>query len=476
MENDSIKEIAVVGDGTVFLLCLLAFRLKLAPYGVVVRGYELSGPEAQGVVHIGRGMENLFSSLALDTPRVLAQCEAVMVLGEKYQFSSHSWIHSYGEYGIDGQTDRLWRALLAAQKEMKDIFGDARALSLSTLAIQTEKFAVPSKGAPFSNQLLDFGAVLSRRKLDAYFRRLLSRANVSISKLPLEKGSNVNSLKAVKGAFDLPEADFWVDCISQSNAVNNHTVSKNHVMSVEWLIHEDNSAKVPSPVIQHKKMSSGWLSVLKSQYCTSYRLVTGESRDEDEVKVDFPVSDANEISRRMIEDCTEHTPWEGNTLKITSLISPLSPAGDDLVESVTALFLFIENLPFKSNLGPAKKLFTSQWKAYSEEFLDYISALNGLAEGSMEVNRSVARDRIACFSVTGKIVPLETDAFTKSDWIELMVMNGIRPKNTSFYSGESELNAASTLIASTKAKLNKLCAGMPLHQQFIDAMKLHAGE
>ena len=490
--TNSIKKIVVVGGGTAGWMAAALLKKVLGNTITL----ELVESDAIGAIGVGEAtippIQHVNSVLGFNEAEFLKKTGATLKLAirfENWKSQGQSYYHTFGAPGQSRPFCHFHHYWLRAKT-----LGDVPSIwdfDLNYLAAKNNKFA---KVDARSNSMEFPYAYHFDASLYAKFLRELSEAmgvtrteglveevkvnaqNGSVEKLRLNNGKTV-------------EGDFFIDCSGFRGLLIQQTLNAGYDDWSHWLPC-DRAIAVPSqrfdttlPFTRSIAHSAGWQWRIPLQHRNGNGLVFSSSHySDDEAQAlllgnleSERLADAKVISFRTGR---RRKQWSKNVLAVglsSGFLEPLESTSIHLIQS--AVVRLLKLFPHNGVTDALVEEYNTQSKREYEQIRDFIILHYHLNERDdsdfwrdlrrMDIPDSLSH-KIELFRSCGIIVREQEDLFTESSWLQVMMGQGIMPRDYHPFAdkmSEQELHAfLNQLLAIKSGPVMQ----MPSHDAFLE--------
>lgn len=477
-----IKHIAIVGSGlpvhmaTALLAnALRAFNIQLSvvvlPCSTQSSTIESCGPEFSALCAI----------LGIDERVAMRQTQATFSLGSHYLSNQGNWFVPFAHLGFNPEQDDFEQGLFQYLRTAPQSNLDA--WSIASSAALAGKFAIAGKDRPDLRQALDYGVQLDRQGYQQLIKNYLQQFSniqwnhLSAAQIHTQRSASGDIERVMADGQDIV-ADFWLD-ISQDALLSSDTSRLNtDILELasqrcEW---STSQVELDKPYSSMQKTDKGWLKTLRLRDKTLHQFLLTEAQvDVAQVEQqlrDMPLGFTHAQWQKNLW-FVNRQPWQNNCLSLGNASLQLGELVFSELQLVqAALVQFIDLFPDLPIGEHNRQHYNRVWQRFVQDAQDYTcahldSAAPDCLPDHMENMPLSLVQRIEVFARLGRLVPMQSDAVTESQWYHLLFGLGYRPQLSSVVLsafGPQDLQQA---VDKVRHSITRLVAGMPDHQHYL---------
>ena len=496
MNNQKIKNVVIVGGGTAGWLSASLLSKVL---GQTIN-ITLVESDKIGTIGVGEAtippIVNFNAAVGLDEKEFLRATKATMKLGiqfENWGQQGYSYMHAFGGVGKNFPFCDFHNFWLKAKQHGDNT--DFWQYSLNYQAAKHNKFSkinqIPGTNLPGITYAYHFDAGLYAKHLRQHcekqgVRRIegtIDHVNINdqtrnISNVQLDTGEKING-------------DLFIDCTGLAALLIEQTLNTGYEDWSHWLPC-DRAIAVPSeattpnvPYTRSIAHDSGWQWRIPLQHRTGNGLVYSSKHmsDEQAKKLLLENLDSAPLGEpRTIPFRTgrRRKQWHKNVVAIglsSGFFEPLESTNIHLIQS--AVTRLIKHFPHDGIKIEEINEFNRQSRVESEQMRDFIILHYKQTQRndsdfwracqSMEIPESLAK-KMALFSESAKTFREQDELFTEIAWQQVMIGQGLIPKDYHPFVDSLSDEQLKDLLASLKTLIDKTVDKMPSHDAFIASL------
>jgi len=497
MNHAKIKNLVIVGGGTAGWLTASLLAKVL---GKVIN-ITLVESDKIGTIGVGEAtippIVNFNSAIGLDEKAFLKATKATMKLGiqfENWGKKGDSYMHAFGGVGKNFPFCDFHHFWLKSQQHGNT--ADFWQYSLNYQAAKHNKFAklnqIPGTNLPGITYAYHFDAGLYAKHLRTSCEQQgVNRIEGTVEHIQVAKDSGfIQSLQLDNGACI--EGDLFIDCTGLAALLIEKTLSTGFEDWSHWLPC-DRAMAVPSelvkPIIPYTRSiahENGWQWRIPLQHRTGNGLVYSSKHlsDDDAKSLLLANLDGKPLDEpRIISFKTgrRRKQWNKNVIAIglsSGFFEPLESTNIHLIQSgVTRLIKFFPHQGIKKEEVAE---FNSQSKIESEQMRDFIILhYKQTQRDDSEFWRACQRmdipdslhKKMSLFAQSAKVFREQDELFTEIAWQQVMIGQGLMPKDYHPFVNSLSEEQLNDLMASLKTLIDKTIEKMPLHDDFINLLE-----
>jgi len=503
MKTKKIKNLVIVGGGTAGWLTASLLTKVL---GKVIN-ITLVESDKIGTIGVGEAtippIVNFNSAIGLDEKAFLKATKATMKLGiqfENWGKKGDSYMHAFGGVGKNFpfcDFHHFWlKSQNQAQTQTQDQPSAFWQYSLNYQAAKHNKFAklnqIPGTNLPGITYAYHFDAGLYAKHLRTSCEQQgVTRIEGTVEHIQVAKENGfIQSLQLDNGTC--VEGDLFIDCTGLTALLIEKTLSTGFEDWSHWLPC-DRAMAVPSELVKPIKPYTrsiahecGWQWQIPLQHRTGNGLVYSSKHlnDDDAKALLLANLDSKPLDEpRIISFKTgrRRKQWNKNVIAIglsSGFFEPLESTNIHLIQSaVTRLIKFFPHQGIKEEEVTE---FNNQSKIESEQMRDFIILHYKQTQRDdsefwracqrMDIPESLSK-KMSLFAESGKVFREQDELFTEIAWQQVMIGQGLCPKDYHPFVDSLSDEQLNDLMASLKTLINKTVDKMPFHDDFIQSLE-----
>jgi tryptophan halogenase len=486
-----IKKVVIVGGGTAGWISAALLK-KVIGNSLEI---ELIESEAIGTVGVGEAtippIRLLNNVLGINEAEFLRETKATIKLGiqfENWRVQNESYFHSFGAPGKSMafcQFHHYWKR--------SQLLGDTSSLcdyDLNYLCAMQGKFAqINSKDSilelPYAYH---FDASLYAKFLRKFSEKMgVKRTEGIVQQVGLNNESGFVETLTLKGG-QVIAGDLFIDCSGFKGLLIQQQLGTGYDDWSHWLPC-DRAVAIPSerfettlPYTRSIAHSAGWQWRIPLQHRNGNGLVYSSAHYTDDAATDLllsnletkPLGDPNLIR---FKTGRRRKQWNRNVVAVglsSGFLEPLESTSIHLIQS--AIVRLIHLFPHQGIDKTVVNEYNHQSKIEFEQIRDFLILHYQLNERTdsqfwrdmrnMDIPESLAH-KIQLFAESGKVFREQNDLFLESSWIQVMMGQGIIPKDYHPIANNISEDRLSEMLTSIKKIKHEPLAKLPSHDDFL---------
>ncbi len=495
---DALRRIVIVGGGTAGWMCAAALVARL--HGKDGEGrwtVQLVESDEIGIVGVGEAsippLRGFNALIGLDEDEFLRETGGSFKLGIEFVHwgaMGERYMHAFGDIGrpLDDLPFHQHWLRLGARRPLADY-------SINNQAALAGRFMRPRPdmaGSPLAEIAYAFHfdaaryAALLRRHAEA---RGVQRIEGRIARVGRDgESGHVRSLHLHDGRQ--VEADFFIDCSGLHGLLIDKTLGVPFEDWSRWLPC-DGAWAVPTPSVgtllpytRATAHEAGWQWRIPLQHRTGNGHVfasafVGAEAARETLLASLEAEPLAEPRLIRFRTGRRREAWVGNCVAIglaSGFLEPLESTSIHLIQS--AVLRLIEHFPHADLDAADIAEFNRQTASEVEAVRDFIILHYKLTRRGDSAFWRHCRDmavpdslqaRMALFASQGRIVRQGHELFSEPSWLQVLVGQGLRPRNHHPLAALSAASRAQAFVDNTGEVVRRCVAAMPAHADFIAA-------
>lgn len=492
--NNIIKKVVILGGGTAGWMSAAMIK-KLIGSAIEI---ELVESDAIGTVGVGEATIppiKLFNHvLGIDDAEFLRETKATIKLAikfENWKVQGESYYHTFGAAGRSLAFCQFHHLLKRANQLEDD--KQLWQYDLNYLCAEAGKFANINSKNPlyeiphayhfdaglYANFLRKFSEKIGVKRTEGMVEHVQQCNETGyIQALQLKDGSQING-------------DLFIDCSGFKGLLIQEKLSTGYEDWSHWL-QCDRAIAVPSerlektlPYTRSIAHSAGWQWRIPLQHRNGNGLVYSSRYYSDEQAKELLLSnlDSKVLSEPKLFRFTtgrRRKQWHKNVIAIglsSGFLEPLESTSIHLIQS--AITRLVNLFPHQGVNSALVSAYNDQSKIEFEQIRDFLILhyhANQRTDSrfwhdmrTMDIPDTLAH-KIEIFSESGRLFRKQNDLFLDSSWLQVMVGQGIIPKDYHPIANSVSSDALLDMLKKIKAAKNEPIASLPSHDEFLQTI------
>lgn len=491
--NNTIKKVVVLGGGTAGWMSAAMIK-KLIGSAVEI---ELIESEQIGTIGVGEAtippIKLFNSALGIDEAEFLRETKATIKLAikfENWKNKGDSYYHTFGAAGRSLAFCQFHHLLKRANQLEND--QHLWQYDLNYLCAEAGKFAKINSQDPIYDMpyAYHFDAGLYAQ----FLRKISEKMGVKRTEGMVEhvqqcqesgyiQALQLNDGRQVKG-------DLFIDCSGFKGLLIQQKLATGYEDWSHWL-QCDRAIAVPSerlektlPYTRSIAHSAGWQWRIPLQHRNGNGLVYSSRYYSEQHAEDLLLSNLDSKALADPKHLRFHTgrrrqQWNKNVVAIglsSGFLEPLESTSIHLIQS--AITRLVHLFPHQGINNALVSEYNKQSKIEFEQIRDFIILhyhVNQRTDSrfwqdmrTMDVPDSLAH-KIEIFKQSGRLFKEQDDLFQDSSWLQVLVGQGIIPKDYHPIANSVSVEALNEMLAKVKQAKHEPVASLPSHDEFLQA-------
>ena len=486
-----IKKVVILGGGTAGWMSAAMLK-KLLGSAVDI---ELVESETLGTIGVGEAtippIKLFNSALGIDEQEFIRETKATIKLAikfENWRHQGHSYYHTFGAAGHSLAFCQFHHLLKRANQLEDD--SQLWQYDLNYLCAENGKFAKINNKDPVYDlpYAYHFDAGLYAKFLRKFSENIGVKRTEGIVehvKQCVESG-HIQTMQLQSG--HQVSGDLFIDCSGFKGLLIQDTLSAGYEDWSHWL-RCDSALAVPTerfektlPYTRSIAHQAGWQWQIPLQHRNGNGLVYSSSHYTHEQASDLllnnleqPVLDEPKLIR--FKTGRRRKQWHKNVVAVglaSGFLEPLESTSIHLIQS--AIIRLVNLFPHQGVSNSLVAEYNKQSKVEFEQIRDFIILhyhVNQRNDGqfwqdmrTMDIPDSLAH-KIEIFAESGRLFREQNDLFLDSSWLQVMVGQGIIPKDYHPIANSVSEEALNGMLEKVKAAKNQPLSSLPSHDEYL---------
>lgn len=485
--QNSVKRVIIAGGGTAGWMTAAALSKLIG------KSLDITLVESDQIATIGVGeatippIRTFHRLLGIDERDFMRATQATFKLGiqfENWRTTNDVYIHSFGVTGREcwaGEFHHFW--LKAQQLGIAEAFGD---YCFELKAAQQQKFGFNEQNP--INFAYHLDAIGYAKFLRVFAEKHgVKRVEGKIDKVSVDQATGfISSLSLDKGKT--LTADLFIDCtgfrgLLIEQALHSGYEDWSHYMLCDSAVAMQTSpTEAPLPYTRSIAHDSGWRWQIPLQNRVGNGMVYSSShlskeQAEQRLRENVTGEPLNQPNHIRFRPGKRKQPWKKNCIAIglsSGFIEPLESTSIHLI--MTSIVRLMRLFPFDGVTQSATDEYNRKLGCEMDCILDFITMHYKVTQRDdsefwryckqMDVPDSLAH-KLQLFEDTGRVFLDEFDIFRVDSWTQVMLGQGLVPKQFHRIVDEMDQAELSRFMATIKNDVDKRLTSLPSHTEFL---------